>query len=368
LSVTAIALILAAAIAHASWNLFSKQASTAGAGRFVWLLAVSAAVGYGPLAAAVLIVERPHLTALNWAFMAGTGVLQAAYFLLLLNGYRLGDLSLVYPIGRGTGALLAALAGIILLGERPGPAGVTGIPLIVAGVIILGLPAQARRAPALHLPPPVPAARAAPVTAAGPDSAPPRQAPSAASPDGARPAQLAAAARLAAPAPPSAGPAGPAGPAGGAARRNVRAAPSRRAAKAMMFAGLTGMFIASYTLWDKHAVTTLHTPPPLQAYAAFPIMAVAFAPLALRDRPRTAEVWRSYRPQVLGAAALAPLAYILVLIALRFTAVSAVAPAREVSVLFGVLLGGRLLGEGSLARRLGGAAAIVAGIVAVAIG
>ena len=128
------------------------------------------------------------------------------------------------------------------------------------------------------------------------------------------------------------------------------------------------MFIASYTVWDKHAVTTLHTPPLLQAYAAFPIMAVAFAPLALRDRPRIAELWRSYRPQVLGAGVLAPLAYILVLIALKFTAVSAVAPAREVSVLFGVLLGGRLLGEASLARRLGGAAAIVAGIVAVAIG
>ena len=56
------------------------------------------------------------------------------------------------------------------------------------------------------------------------------------------------------------------------------------------------------------------------------------------------------------------------LIALSFTAVAAVAPAREVSVLFGVLLGRRLLGEGSLPRRLAAAAAIVAGIVAIAIG
>ena len=187
MTVTAIALILAAAVAHASWNLFSKQASTAGAGGFVWLMAVSATVGYGPLAAAVLILQRPHLTALNWTFMAGTGVLQAAYFLFLQNGYRLGDLSLVYPIGRGTGALLAALAGIILLGERPGPAGITGILLIVAGVVVLGLPAQARRAPALHMVPPVPGASAARVTAASPDGGP-RQAPSAANPDGALPA------------------------------------------------------------------------------------------------------------------------------------------------------------------------------------
>jgi uncharacterized membrane protein len=45
-----------------------------------------------------------------------------------------------------------------------------------------------------------------------------------------------------------------------------------------------------------------------------------------------------------------------------------VAPAREISVLFGVVLGRRLLGEGGLARRLTGAAAIVAGVITVAIG
>ena len=328
MSVTAIALILIAAVAHASWNLFSKQAATVGTTSFIWLVSMAATVGYAPAAAAVLIVQRPHLTALNWAFMAGTGVLQAGYFLFLQNGYRVGDLSLVYPIGRGTGALLAALAGIVLLGERPGPAGLTGIALIVAGVIVLGIPVRARLAPS------PPALVPAPVTADAPATA-------------------------ASPAPAAAAPA----PAG-----DRMTAPRRPAAMAIMFAGLTGLFIASYTVWDKHAVTTLHTPPLLQGYAAFPIMSLAFAPLALRDRPRLSRVWRSYRPQVLGAAILTPLAYILVLVALSFTAVSAVAPAREVSVLFGVLLGRRLLGEGSLARRLGGAAAIVAGIIAIALG
>ncbi len=135
-----------------------------------------------------------------------------------------------------------------------------------------------------------------------------------------------------------------------------------------MFALITGVFIASYTLWDKYAVGTLRTPPLLQGYAAFPVMALVFAAQVHRARERTAGVWRAYRPQILGAAALGPLAYILVLIALSFTAVSAVAPAREISVLFGVLLGRRLLGEGALARRLIAAAAIVTGIVAIAIG
>ena len=49
---------------------------------------------------------------------------------------------MVYPVGRGTGALLAALAGIVVLGERPGPAGLAGIVLLVTGVIIIGLPAR----------------------------------------------------------------------------------------------------------------------------------------------------------------------------------------------------------------------------------
>ncbi len=97
-------------------------------------------------------------------------------------------------------------------------------------------------------------------------------------------------------------------------------------------------------------------------------MALIIAPFALRDRGRTARVWVTYRRQVLGAAVLSPLAYILVLIALSFTAVSAVAPAREVSVLLGVLLGRRLLGEGSLARRLTAAATIAAGIICIAVG
>ena len=357
MSVTAIALILIAAVAHASWNLFSKQAAAVGTTSFIWLVSMAAAVGYAPAAAAVLIVQRPHLTALNWAFMAGTGILQAGYFLFLQNGYRVGDLSLVYPIGRGTGALLAALAGIVLLGERPGPAGLTGIVLIVAGVIVLGLPARARLAPAPPARVPAPVTASAAANAASPATT-------------ASPAPASAHAGSAAPAPPAAGRTASAAPASAAPALvgGRMTAPRRPAAMAIMFAVLTGLFIASYTLWDKHAVTTLHTPPLLQGYAAFPIMSLAFAPLALRDRPRLTRVWRSYRPQVLGAAILTPLAYILVLVALSFTAVSAVAPAREVSVLFGVLLGRRLLGEGSLARRLGGAAAIVAGIIAVALG
>ncbi len=295
MSTAALALVLLAAIAHASWNLFSKQAASVGAACFVWLLATAASCLYAPVVVIVGFGSRPHLTGLNWLFLAGTGVLQAGYFLFLQFGYRVGDLSLVYPIGRGTGALLSALAGVLILGERPGPLVIAGILLIVAGIVAIGMPARgAGRTPA--------------------GSAAPR-------------------------------------PASGVA-----------------FALCTGAFIASYTIWDKYAVGPLHTPPLLQGYAAFPVMTAVFAPMALRDRTKLSQVWATYRVQVIGAAVLAPLAYILVLVALSFSPVSSIAPAREVSILFGVLLGRRMLGEAGLRRKVTGAAAIVAGIVAIVLG
>jgi len=268
-------------------------------------MSAAAAVIYAPAVAVSVAVSPPHLTARSWVFLAGTAVLQTGYFLFLQRGYRHGDLSVVYPVGRGTGALLAALAGIAVLGERPGPAGLAGIVLLVTGVIIIGLPARG-----------------------GGDR--------------------------------GAGGAGGTGKAGGPGAGTV-------APGAIRLALVTGVFIAAYTLWDKVAVTSVGNPPLLQDYASLVGMAVALAPFALADTGRTRRVWQDYRRQVLGAAVLSPLAYILVLAAMSFTSVSAVAPAREISVLFGVLLG-RRLGEGGLARRLTGAAAIVLGIIAVAIG
>jgi drug/metabolite transporter (DMT)-like permease len=328
LNATALILIFIAAIAHASWNLFTKQASASGAASFVWLMSAAATVIYLPVVVVSVIASPPRLTALCWVFMAGTGLLQAGYFLFLQRGYRLGDLSLVYPIGRGTGALLAALAGIALLGERPGPAGIAGILLIVAGLVILGIPVASASQPVTAQ-----AVTAQEVTA-----------------------QAVTAQEVTAQAV--------------TAQEVTAQAVTAKAvtAKAITFALATGVFIAAYTLWDKYAVSTLKIPSLVQGYASLPVMALVLAPFALRDTGRTARVWRTYRRQVLGAAVLSPLAYILVLTALSFTAVSAVAPAREVSVLFGVVLGRRLLGEGSLARRLSAAATIAAGIICLAVG
>ena len=189
----------------------------------------------------------------------------------------------------------------MLLGERPGPATLAGIGLLVGGVIVLGAPSR----------------RPGPGT-------------------GYR--------------------------AGGADGTGTGIAPA-----AIGFALVTGLFIATYTIWDKIAVTTVGNPPLLQGYASVLGMAVMLMPAALADRTRLRQTWHRYRRQAVGAGVLSPLAYILVLVAMTFTSVAAVAPAREISVLFGVVLGRRLLGEGGLARRLAGATAIVLGIIAIAI-
>src|SRR5262249_59348443 len=112
-------------------------------------MSAAAAAIYAPVLAVSLIASPPHLTARSWVFLAGTAVLQTGYFVFLLRAYRVGDLSAVYPIGRGSGALLAALGGIAILGERPGPAELAGIGLLVAGGIVVGMPTRTRQSPTL---------------------------------------------------------------------------------------------------------------------------------------------------------------------------------------------------------------------------
>ena len=346
MSATALVLILIAAIAHATWNLFSKQASVSGPTSFVWLMALLGTVLYAPVVAVALLLSPPRLTAEAWVFLTGTGLLQVGYFLFLQTGYARGDLSLVYPVGRGSGALLAALAGIVLLGERPGPAGLAGIALVVLGVLMLGAHGTS-------------AARTdtSPGSAGIADASPGDPSPADAGPGDPSPGD------------PSPGDAAAQATARAATITRQRPRPTPRPGPwALAFALVTGLFIATYTLWDKYAVSTLGVPPLLQGYASLPVMVLVIAPFALRERSRTTRVWQDYRHQVAGAAVLSPLAYILVLIALSFTAVAAVAPAREVSVLAGVLLGRTMLGEAGLAWRLAAAGAIAAGIICIAVG
>jgi hypothetical protein len=93
----ALGLVIVAAAAHAAWNLMAKQAG--GGVGFVWMYTVAALVLWAPVAA--LFWDD-----VSWAgvgFMAGSGVLHALYFTSLQRAYAIGDLSVVYPLARGTG-------------------------------------------------------------------------------------------------------------------------------------------------------------------------------------------------------------------------------------------------------------------------
>lgn len=289
----AIALVLVAAFSHAGWNLLTKRLAGYDVVAFQWLVGLCGLVVYAPLAALAIAAERPRLGMLELGFIAGSALLHQVYFTLLQRGYRVGDLSLVYPLARGSGPLLAGVAAIVLLGERPGPLGIAGMLLIGAGVIVLGRPARAGR-------------------------------------DG---------------------------------ERRARTLP------AVGFGLATGLFIATYTVWDKYAISTLAIPPLLYNWANEVVRTAALTPPAVRAARRrvVAELWRCHRRDVLICAVLMPLSYLLVLTAMRFTPVTAIAPAREVSVLVGVVLGGRLLAEGHLPRRLLAAAAVAGGVVAIAL-
>ncbi len=282
----ALGLVLAAAFVHATWNFLAKRAG--GGAAFVWLFGVLSTAMYAPLAAAVVIWQRPHIGPIQILFLAGTAVLHLAYFLALQAGYRAGDLSLVYPLARGTGPMLSTAAAILVLGERPTPVALAGTLLIGGGIFLL---------------------------AAGPH------------------------------------------------------APGRHGAgQPVAFALVTGAFIAAYTLWDKHAVSALAVPPLLLDWCDNFGRAAFLTPVALRRREEVRELWRTRRSDVLWVAALTPLAYLLVLTAMVRTPVSYVAPAREISILIGTVMGTRLLAEGNATRRLVAAAAMVGGVSALALG
>lgn len=131
----ALILILISAFVHASWNFLAKRAG--GGVAFVWLFTLCGVIIYAPLAAVVLFWQHPSLSPLAWVFLFGSAVFHLAYYLLLQRGYRHGDLSIVYPLARGTGPVLSTLAAILFLGERPTWPALVGGLLIIGGVFVV---------------------------------------------------------------------------------------------------------------------------------------------------------------------------------------------------------------------------------------
>ena len=144
----ALALVLVAAFGHAGWNALSKRAP--GGAAFVWAQTLVGVVCLVPFAIAALILDdgaRVSPAILLMAF--ASGCTHTVYFVLLQRGYATGDLSLVYPLARGTGPIFATAGAIALLGERPGPLALAGTAAIAVGVVLLLATRGIVRGPAL---------------------------------------------------------------------------------------------------------------------------------------------------------------------------------------------------------------------------
>ena len=137
MTLLALALVLASAAVHATWNLLVKRRlSGLNGATLTWLLGAVSGVLLAPAAAWYLATGRAPLAgAAPW--LAGSAAIHVVYFLLLQRGYRGGDLSLVYPLARGTGPLLAGVGGMLLFAERATGAALAGAALIALGVFTL---------------------------------------------------------------------------------------------------------------------------------------------------------------------------------------------------------------------------------------
>lgn len=129
-------LVLLAALCHASWNFAAKRSAAAGTPFLFWS-AVLAMVLYAPWAGWVVASGKVEWSAPVLLCIAASGLIHTLYSFALQHGYRVGDLSVVYPVARGTGPLLASLAAFLWLGEVPGALRLAGLAAVIGGIVLL---------------------------------------------------------------------------------------------------------------------------------------------------------------------------------------------------------------------------------------
>lgn len=131
----AFALVLLAGLIHAGWNIAAKKAG--GDSRFAFFTSILMVVVWAPLAWFVGHDVVPHWGWEPWALVAVSGLLHLCYYVILLRGYRKADLTVVYPLARGSGPLMSSLFAITVLGEEISQLGLLGIVGVVLGVFFI---------------------------------------------------------------------------------------------------------------------------------------------------------------------------------------------------------------------------------------
>ena len=143
----ALVAIALAAVLHAAWNILLKTAgdplrtATVGVVASSLILVPLVAIGW-------LVLGQPSIPTEAWVIGTISGGVEVAYFVFLAAAFRRGDLSVVYPLARGTAPLLAVVLGVVVLGERLAPVAWLGVGLLVAGLLVVQRPWRLLRASA----------------------------------------------------------------------------------------------------------------------------------------------------------------------------------------------------------------------------
>ncbi len=132
---SALALVVLAGFIHASWNIAAKKAG--GDVRFAAFTSVVMMVFWAPVGVWMGWQQVPAWGWLEWALVLDSALLHIVYFIVLLRGYRKADLTVVYPLARGSGPLLSSMVAIFLLGEQISSWGLMGIGGVVSGVFLI---------------------------------------------------------------------------------------------------------------------------------------------------------------------------------------------------------------------------------------
>src|SRR6266568_3804327 len=125
----ALLLVLGAALCHSAWNLLVKTDA-----RRLEIQSGALIVGVLLCSPVLLIYSLADVSRLAWGVIFVSGLFETAYVFALTAAYGAGDLSLVYPVARGTPPIFVVPLAIMLLGERPPWQGLAGIGLIVLGI------------------------------------------------------------------------------------------------------------------------------------------------------------------------------------------------------------------------------------------
>ena len=136
MTLTSLFLVILASFIHATWNLLAKKAASAGP-VFVFAYTCIAFVTYSPWVIYLLIHGDMVWTATAIGCVLLTACIHLGYNLCLQRGYQLADLTVVYPVARGTGPLLSTIGAFLILGETPTGSGVLGMILVVAGILLI---------------------------------------------------------------------------------------------------------------------------------------------------------------------------------------------------------------------------------------